>query len=287
MTNLWRGLALLWLGGVASPLLVVDAAADGLGIDDPRHRPPVIERSADPDAGGRLTLVAPTELVDRALRDPQGEAAGVLRNLVVDARTGAIAFALVGTSNGLDLGDAVVAVPWSAMRAPDETRQKLAVAVPAQRIAAAPRLARGEAAERLAPEAAAQALAWFGAPPAGAGAAPVLVPVNRMLGALVYSADDSETIGGVSQIMLDLRHGHVAYCVVSRDGGGFRAWIPVPFSALAWAADLGDFTFRRDAAALDHAPTLPVEPTSTTTSEADLGALYGRFGVAAYWTRRS
>jgi sporulation protein YlmC with PRC-barrel domain len=251
------------------PLLSLEAAADS---------------AAPASRAGRIELVAPSEVIGRSLRDRNGAAAGTIRNLIVDTGSGAIAFALVGTPAS---GDTVAAVPWSAIHASADARQPVGVDAPAARIAAAPHISLGEAAEALSPTAAASAVAWFSAaPPAQSGTAhsgtATLVPVNRMIGTLVYAADDSETVGDLDQVMLDLAHGHVAYCVVSRDAG-FRTWVPVPFAALDWSSDLGDFTLRRDPSALEHAPTLPVERTETAASEADLGALYRSFGVAAYW----
>jgi sporulation protein YlmC with PRC-barrel domain len=273
-TNLWRGLALLWLGA-ASPLLSLDAIADDQAHGDPAHRPAGAAASASDAA--RIELVAPSEVVGRPLRDPSGAPAGTIRNLVVDVGSGAIAFALVGTPQS---GDSVAAIPWSALHAPTDARQPALGEAAAARVAAAPHIALADTAEALSPAAAASARAWFAAPTPPHAAE--LVPVNRMIGTLVYAGDDSETVGAVDQVMLDLRHGHVAYCVVSRDAG-FRTWIPVPFAALAWSPDLGDFTFRRDVSAMERAPILPVERAVAATSATDLGALYRSFGVAAYW----
>jgi sporulation protein YlmC with PRC-barrel domain len=279
MRNLWRGLAILWLGGIVSPLLSLDAVAADHGKGDPKQRPVTVETAAPPASEvHRIELVAPSEVIGRPVRDRSGATAGTIRNLVVNTGDGAIAFALVGTPQS---GDAVAVVPWPILHASPDARQPVNADAPASRIAAAPRIAVGEAAETLSSTAAASALGWF-AVPTPADAAATLVPVNRMIGTLVYSADDSETVGAVDQVMLDLDHGHVAYCVVSRDAG-FRTWIPVPLAALDWSPDLGDFTFRRDASALESAPTLPMERTAAAESEADLGALYRRFGVAAYW----
>jgi len=278
MTNLWRGLAILWLGGVASPLLSLDAVADDHGSGDLKQRPAVVDGAVPAGEADRIELVAPSEVVGRPVRDRNGAVAGTIRNLVVNVNSGAIAFALVGTR---ETDDAIAAVPWSAFHAPADARQPVRIDAPAARVAAAPHIALGEAAETLSPATAASALDWF-AVPTPPDAAAMLVPVNRMIGTLVYSADDSGTVGAVDQVMLDLGHGHVAYCVVSRDTG-FRTWVPVPFAALAWSPDLGDFTLRRDSSALERAPILPVERAAAGTSAAKLGALYRSFGVAAYW----
>jgi len=196
MTKLWRGLALLWLGGIASPMLAAGLSSDALaaaaGTDEHRYGPPRLERAAavasdqPPDhavataaveartPARRSDLIASTGIIGRPVRDPQGDDAGIIRDVLVDPRTGAVRFALLGSSGGtFDLGDRTAAVPWPLMHVPADTLEMARVDMAANRIeATAPRAG-------TVPQQSDQAVTPGDGP---------LISAGRMLGARVFAA---------------------------------------------------------------------------------------------------
>ncbi|HEY0522108.1 MAG TPA: PRC-barrel domain-containing protein [Stellaceae bacterium] len=305
MTKLWRGLALLWLGGIASPMLTAGLSGDALaaaaaGTDEHRYGPPRLERAAavasdqPPDRTAaaavieartpahRSDLVASTGIIGRPVRDPQGDDAGIIRDVLVDPRTGAVRFALLGSSGGtFDLDGRTAAVPWPLMHVPADTLEMARVDMAASRI------------EATALHAGAVLPPSDRAVTAGDGP---LISASRMLGAQVYADAKAGAKAGaragtghgppgeVSGVVIDLRYGHVAYCTLSWDDG-YGTAMPVPLPALAWAPDLGVFTYRAVGGAAATPPPGPAAEPPAAKTAADLSALYARFHAAPYWLR--
>jgi hypothetical protein len=280
MSNLWRALAVVWLGGMASPMLAPPADAAAPSQAEIRPAPPA---PAQAQAGRQpaIDLVAGSRLAGRIVTDRDGYPAGLLRAIAVEPETGRLAYALVGSGGaGFDIGDDIVAVPWTLTHVGAGAQEAARLDVAAAQLLAAPRL--GEDALATAPPAAylAKARAWFGLAPT---AQPEHVAiVARMLGALVYGRGGNGLLGSVDEILIDPKAGHVAYCALSRDIG-LRFWTPVPITALAWSPALGTATLRSPPGALEAAAALDAEPTAVSTTPASLGQIYDRYDVRKYW----
>jgi sporulation protein YlmC with PRC-barrel domain len=277
MSSVWRALAVVWLGGIASPMLAPPADA---GAPNQAEIGPAVAGEAEvqtPD-GAAIELVATSLLTGRPIADRDGHPAGLLRAIAVELPTGRVAYALIGSGGaGLEIGGDVIAVPWALTHfgtGPawiDDT---------AARLLEAPRLGGGELAAAPPADYLARARAWFRVAPA---AQPESVAVAaRMLGTLVYGRGGNGLLGSVEEILVDPRRGQVAYCAVSRDVG-LRFWTPVPMAALAWSPALGTATLRGPVSALEAATTLEAEPTVVSTTPASLARIYDRYDVRKYW----
>jgi hypothetical protein len=74
--------------------------------------------AATPDVaapGQRLVLAAST-LIGDEVTNPQGEDLGHIRELMIDARTGRVAYAVLSFGGILGMGDKLFAVPWPFLR---------------------------------------------------------------------------------------------------------------------------------------------------------------------------
>ena len=67
-------------------------------------------------ASQRRALVAASSMIGDDVRNLQGEDIGHIKELMIDLRSGRIAYAVLSFGGILGLGDRLFAVPWSALR---------------------------------------------------------------------------------------------------------------------------------------------------------------------------
>lgn len=101
-------------------------------------------------------------------------------------------------------------------------------------------------------------------------------------------------VGNIRDVMIDPRHGHVAFVLIERDGflGVQPRWYAVPPEALAWSPYQGGFDLTVNDQLLNTAPA--VQPANNNAPNApvmvpvnQLAQLYGHFGVTPYWEQGS
>jgi hypothetical protein len=76
-------------------------------------------------------------LIGDHVHNLQNEHLGVIKEFMVDMRTGAIAYAVMSSSRFLGLGEKLFAVPWQALTL-DPAHKRFTMDVPKERIAGAP-----------------------------------------------------------------------------------------------------------------------------------------------------
>jgi len=82
-------------------------------------------------------MLGANTLIGDHVHNLQDEHLGVIKEFMVDMRTGAIAYALVSANRFLGLGEKLMAVPWQALRL-DPRHKRFIVDIARERIAQAP-----------------------------------------------------------------------------------------------------------------------------------------------------
>ncbi|SFN39093.1 PRC-barrel domain-containing protein [Dokdonella immobilis] len=82
-------------------------------------------------------FMSATTLIGDGIRNPQNEALGDLKEIMMDTASGKIAYAVVSYGGILGLGDKLFAVPWSAFSI-DHENHKLVLNVSKERLKDAP-----------------------------------------------------------------------------------------------------------------------------------------------------
>lgn len=98
-----------------------------------------------------------------------------------------------------------------------------------------------------------------------------------------------EEVGEIDDIVIDPRHGHVAYVVIAEGGflGFGRSWYPVPVQTLAPGPEEGTLQLTAEQRTLKEFERLDASETPMQVERANLAQLYERFGVTPYWAAGS
>jgi len=101
---------------------------------------------------------------------------------------------------------------------------------------------------------------------------------------------NGDQVGNIKDVMIDPRHGQVAFVLIER--GGFLGlqprWYAVPPEALAWSPSQGGFELAVNDQLLNTSP--PLQPANNNAPNApvmvpanQLAQLYRHFGITPYW----
>jgi sporulation protein YlmC with PRC-barrel domain len=99
---------------LAVPMLAAPAGA--------QQQPQTRSQSRSDTATKDLSMVDENDVKGATIRNPQGERIGSVDHVVVDQKTGRVAFAVVGVGGFLGAGAKEVAVPWNRMQPADQPR---------------------------------------------------------------------------------------------------------------------------------------------------------------------
>ncbi|WP_162913328.1 PRC-barrel domain-containing protein [Rhodospirillaceae bacterium SYSU D60014] len=148
-----------------------DSAYHQFGQLEPMPQPSMSNRDQglDTAAPGRILLTSASELVGRTVRDLDGERAGEVEYLMIDALAGDVSYVILGAGRGLDIGADYVAVPWSAVVVRPEDERRLALDVSRDRLMQAPRLSENELAELTNPALLAHVTNFYAVPEGQSG----------------------------------------------------------------------------------------------------------------------
>ncbi len=82
-------------------------------------------------------FMSATTLIGDGIKNPQGDALGDLKEIMLDTTNGKIAYAVVSYGGILGMGDKLFAVPWSAFSI-DHENHKLVLSVSKEKLKDAP-----------------------------------------------------------------------------------------------------------------------------------------------------
>lgn len=111
-----------------------------------------------------------------------------------------------------------------------------------------------------------------------------VLSATNVIGARVRNSKN-ESLGKIEDIVLDTRHGRIAYAVLSF--GGFMGLgsklFPIPWQALAQASDGDEFILDVEKEALREAPGFEKEELPDFADQEWGGQVYGYYGYDPYW----
>jgi sporulation protein YlmC with PRC-barrel domain len=175
-----------------------------------------------PAAGRTTPAAAPSEirmskLIGMNVHGASGERLGDVKDVVLDANTGRVHYAVLSFGGFLGLGDKLFAVPLSKLRPGGSGR--LVVDVDKAQLASAPGFDLKKWPDWMSDPYRAEVDRRYGVPSPAANAR--FRRASRVLDAEVRDANGAD-IGDIEDMVVDLRNGNVHYVVVEFD----RAWNP-------------------------------------------------------------
>lgn len=206
-------------------------------------------------------------MLDRPVESQGGEAFGHIEEVVLEAATGAIAYAVVTTRGFLGLGEHMYAVPWQALRLSAEEKA-LTLAMTAEQLKNAPRFSREEWPDLDDEHWGNTVQAYYGKPlqrgqqltlePAPEPSPPRprrLLRSPYVLRSTVMNTR-GQRLGEIEEVVFDATSGAVAYAVLAFGGvlGMQEKFFALPWHTLQPSAGFGTFTLAVDKEALQDAP---------------------------------
>lgn len=253
-----------------------------------------------------LSLINADRFVDLEIRDSAGQRVGQLEYFMVDLDSGNLDYAVIGSGEGLDIGEELVAVPWATL-SPEAGGESLRFDGSREKLQQGPRIAEQRLMDMTLPNVFSQIVDYYVAPRPVVDSEPMqaptpprhhstqllvgrrvvavlsndsTAPARRIEGARI-TARDGEDIGEIHEVMLDLDHGHIAYVTAQRLN---QEPAPMPFGVLGWNEGSETFELLVDARLLGEFPSF-TRPDGTMDIPLDnLRRLFEHYGVAPYWS---
>lgn len=247
---------------------------------------------------GKLHLISAADLLNRPLAARDGDPAGMVRAMLIDAEDGQARFAIVDRARGKGL----TAIPWRSLSVPAERGQPIMAMSTAERVIAAPDIIEQRLGDLTEPRVITDFTEYFRPPggpedersqPIGAPAGYLMVTPDRIdaviapgttpsgeAAPVTVATADGAAIGRIEQVMLDAGRGRISYLVVARGG---QSWVPLPFEPLQWQPDARRFVLDTTDAQLAQLPTMGQNDVTQGLDEQSVAEIYDQFGVEPYW----
>jgi sporulation protein YlmC with PRC-barrel domain len=225
-------------------------------------------------------------IIGRAVKDQHGNDVGRIEELVLEATTGEVAYAVLGSGGFLGLGEKLRAIPWYALQQPAAKTFQLDMT--AEQLKSAPSFDRNDWPEmdRHWVDA---IHAYYGRPslvgkrlPPKTGDEPAPPAAHRFLRAGYVLTSDvvnlrGQRLGKIKEVVIDAAAGKVAYAVLAYGGvlGVGEKLFAIPWQALQQSSGLGTFTLNVDEKTLQEASGFDKDHWPTV-ADARWGAAQGR-----------
>jgi sporulation protein YlmC with PRC-barrel domain len=248
----------------------------------------------------RPPLYKMRSLIGQAVESQQGKDLGDIEEVVIDAATGDLAYAVVAMGEFLGMGGKLFAIPWHALQQP-HAGEAFRLAMSEEQLKNAPSFDRSQWPDLEDKHWGDAVHAYYGQapywgkhlPPKTAHddtVAPVphrLLRVAQVLQREVINAR-GQRLGDVEEVVIDAAAGTVAYAVLSVGeflglGGKLLA---VPWSALQQSAGLGTFRLDVDKEALQKAPGFDKNHWPDMADPRWSATIHAYYGQQPYWERR-
>jgi sporulation protein YlmC with PRC-barrel domain len=206
-------------------------------------------------------------VLDHAVETPQGKDVGRIKEVVLDAAAGDVAYAVLAFGGVLGLGDKLVALPWWALHASAAARP-FRLQITEEQLKNAPSFNQDEWPDMEARHWRDAIHAYYGRPPyAGQELPPETTraseaPVQRRFLRASYVLQGKvmnprgQRLGGIKDVVIDATAGHIVYAVLAFKGilQPVDKLFALPWPALQQSAGLGTFTLDVDTRTLQEAP---------------------------------
>lgn len=244
-------------------------------------------------------LVKLTSLTGREVQNPQGDDLGNIEDVVIDAASGHVAYAVLSFGGFLGLGEKQVIMPWRSLQtiAPGDT---FTLDISEEQLKNAPNFDPNEWPDM-------EDLHWgdtiheyYGQEPYWGQRLPPTAPHERaappqfrlLRSSQILRYDVMNTrgqhLGEIEDLVIDATLGEIAYAVLSF--GGFLGledkWFAVPWGAFAPAEGFGTFTLDVTKDALEKASGFDKNEWPDMANPRWAAAVHDAFGQPPYWERQ-
>jgi sporulation protein YlmC with PRC-barrel domain len=244
-------------------------------------------------------LVKLTSLTGREVQNPQGDDLGNIEDVVIDAASGHVAYAVLSFGGFLGLGEKQVIMPWRSLQtiAPGDT---FTLNISEEQLKNAPSFDPNEWPDMedlhwgdTIHEYYGQEPYWGQQLPPTAAHETSQPPQFRLLRSSQVLQNDvmntrGQHLGKIEDVVIDTGLGEIAYAVLSF--GGFLGledkWFAVPWGAFAPAAGFGTFTLDVTKEALEKASGFDKNEWPEMADRRWGTAVHDAFGLSPYWERQ-
>ena len=87
---------------------------------DKKSRRYIMARQTRPDSGEHRSILSVTALRNTPVKNPSDEDLGKIEDIMLDERTGSVAYAVLSFGGFLGMGDKLFAIPWEELRLDQE-----------------------------------------------------------------------------------------------------------------------------------------------------------------------
>ncbi|HSF29068.1 MAG TPA: PRC-barrel domain-containing protein [Candidatus Tectomicrobia bacterium] len=227
-------------------------------------------------------------LIGMPLKNQQGESLGEVENLMIDVKDGRVAYAVLDLGGWLNLGGKHVVAPLSALR-PQPGERHVTLNVDKDKLRTAPSFPRTRWPDTVERPWLADVYNFYNVRPYAApqGGTAEQIPVARattIMGMDVENAQ-GEDLGEIEDLMIDMQDGRIAYAGLAYGGwlGLGENLAAVPWQALKFNSDEGDFTLNVDKEKLRAAPHFAKDKWPQTVDRKWLADVYAYYGARPYW----
>ena len=226
----------------------------------------VVPGAAAPDVSPPLYKTS--TLIGRAVENPHGNELGQISDVIIEATTGNVAYAVLTSGGFVGLGGKLFAIPWRALQQPTSTKA-LRLDMTEEQLKQAPGFDKDQWPDLEDRHWGDTVHAYYGQPPywgqhlppktsreAEEQVAQRLLKASHVLKSEVMNPH-GQWLGDIEEVVIDTAAGKVAYAVLSARKewlGLGEKWFAIPWHTLQQSEGLGTFTLDVDKETLQKAP---------------------------------
>lgn len=226
----------------------------------------VIPGAAAPDVPPPLYKTS--TIIGRAVENPHGNELGQISDVMIEATTGNVAYAVLTSGGFVGLGGKLFAIPWRALQQPTSTKA-FRLDMTEEQLKQAPGFDKDQWPDLEDRHWGDTVHAYYGQPPYWGQQLPPKtspeaeeqVPQRLLKASHVLKSEvmtpDGQWLGDIEEVVIDTTVGKVAYAVLSAREkwlGLGEKWFAIPWHTLQQSAGLGTFTLDVDKETLQKAP---------------------------------
>jgi sporulation protein YlmC with PRC-barrel domain len=226
----------------------------------------VMPGAAAPDVSPPLYKTS--AIIGRAVENPHGNELGQISDVMIEATTGNVAYAVLTSGGFVGLGGKLFAIPWRALQQPTSTKA-FRLDMTEEQLKQAPGFDKDQWPDLEDRHWGDTVHAYYGQPPYWGQQLPPKtsreaeeqVPQRLLKASHVLKSEvmtpDGQWLGDIEEVVIDTAVGKVAYAVLSAREkwlGLGEKWFAIPWHTLQQSAGLGTFTLDVDKETLQKAP---------------------------------
>ena len=226
----------------------------------------VMPGAAAPDVSPPLYKTS--TIIGRAVENPHGNELGQISDVMIEATTGNVAYAVLTSGGFVGLGGKLFAIPWRALQQPTSTKA-FRLDMTEEQLKQAPGFDKDQWPDLEDRHWGDTVHAYYGQPPYWGQQLPPKtsreaeeqVPQRLLKASHVLKSEvmtpDGQWLGDIEEVVIDAAVGKVAYAVLSAREkwlGLGEEWFAIPWHTLQQSAGLGTFTLDVDKETLQKSP---------------------------------